>query len=395
MSLLKPRRESRALTYQQVWGTGGDWNDYRTQRALAHTAVYACARLIASTVARMPIDVYRRNPDGTSSPAAVPGIFRIPCRQETPFEWKYRAVASLVLRGEAFGLPYGSSTGGFPAQLHWLDPNLVTVNDSQYPDLAPDYYYRARHLTASDIVHMSAFCEPGSVRGLSPIAVFRRTFDAGLSAKEYGLRWFDGGGQPSGILQSDLNLTDQQANTAKVRWDEHRQGGGIAVIGSGAKYQPIQLAPEESQFLAAQRYSVTEVARIFGVPPEMIGGDSGNSKSYSNREQNNLDFINITLVPYMAALEEHLTRLIPAPLFVRLNTDDLLRADLKSQLEAFAVGISSHQITPAEARAARDLPPLTPEQQAELQAVPIITSPQGKPTSAVSKTTSEDDEEVQ
>lgn len=380
---MRVRRESRSLSYQDVWGAGGDWTSYRTGPALTLGAVYACARLIAASVARMPIQVFRLKADGTAEQVSTPPIFRMPCRQETPFTWKYTCVSGLVLRGESFGLPVGFSTGGFPAQLHWLNQNLVTVNDAMYPDVAADYWYRSKHLADTEIMHISAFVEAGSVRGLSPIAVFKKTWDAGLAAQEYGLEWFEGGGQPPGVLQSDLDIDDERADRLKRRWDAKRRSGGIAVLGSGAKYQQIQVNPDEAQFLEAQKFSVTQVARIFGVPPEMIGGDAGTGLTYTNREQRAIDFVTLTLAPYIRALEEHFSRLVPAPLYVRLDTADLLATDLLTQLQAFAVGIASHQVTPDEARAARHQGPLTPEQIAQLQAVPLTVTPAGKPKATI------------
>lgn len=373
MSLLKPRREVRALSYQSVWGSGGDWTSYRDANALAHAAVYACARLISSKVAGCPIEVFQDHGDGTALRLPkVPSIFLKPCRRETPGEWKYRAVNSLVLRGNTFGLPIAKE------QLHWLNPALVTVDDSQYPDVAASYYYRAKSLTDDEIVHMATFVEPGSVRGLSPIAVFKKTFTAGLSAQDYGNAWFESGGHPTGLLQTDQAIDDTEAKTLRTRWTEGRQDGGIAVLGNGAKFQAITVAPEESQFLETQRFSGSQVAQIFGVPPEMIGLDAGNSLTYANREQRAIDFVTFTLAPYITALEEHFSRLLPDPLFVRLNTEQLLAGDLKSRLEARAIGIASHQITPTEARAEESRPALTDEQKAELAAVPLTITPTGK-----------------
>ncbi|MCU1590035.1 MAG: phage portal protein [Frankiales bacterium] len=388
MSLLRrtsPTPEKRSVSYQDVWGSGGDWESYKTQASMTHVAVYACARLISSKVAGCPIEVFRELGDGTAEKVRSQPIFRAPFRRETPGEWKYRAVNSLVLRGNTYGLPLrgpnltDAALTAFPSQVAWLQPDLVTVNDAQYPDVGATYHYRAMGpLSDSEIIHMATFVEPGSVRGLSPIGQFRKVYEAGLAAQQYGSDWFDTGGQPSGVLETDQALDDVEANTLRKRWTELRQGGGIAVLGQGAKYKGIQVSPNESQFLETQRFSISQVARIFGVPPEMIGGDAGNSLTYANREQRAIDFVTFTLAPYITALEEHFTRLIPAPYFVKLNTEQLLAGDLKSRLEARAIGIASHQLTPTEARFEEGKRPLTPEQLTELAAVPITITPNGK-----------------
>lgn len=381
MSLLKPRQENRALSYSDVWGSGGDWTSYKDGAAQRLGAVYACNRLISSKVAGCPIRVYRARPDGTHELVPTPAQFTRPFRQETPSEWKWRAVSSLVARGNTYGLPLYDD-GAASKGIAWLDPALVTVNDAMYPDIAPSYYYRARELRNDEIIHMALAVSPGSVTGISPIAQFRRTFEAGLAAEKYGSDWFETGGQPSGILETEQFISDAEAETLSNRWKQKRANGGIAVLGQGAKYQAVQVSAEEAQFIETQRFSVEQVARIFGVPPEMIGGSAGDSLTYANREQRAIDFVTFTLDPYITLLEEHLTRLVPDPLFVTLDTTKLLAGDYLARVTARAIAIASHQLTPDEARKPEGFSPLTPEQQKQLQAVPLTISPTGKPKAA-------------
>jgi HK97 family phage portal protein len=366
--------ETRAVSLQSIWGSGGDWPAYRDGQSDRLGAVQACAHLISSKVADCPLEVHKVLDDGGMVRLPPPVTFTRPFRQETPFTWKYQAVRSLVLRGNAYGLQMIGEPG-----LAWLNPGLVSVNDSMYPDRAPFYEYRGRHLADTDIVHIAFGNEPGFVRGVSRLEHFRRTFVAGLAAEDYGSDWFSTGGQPTGLLMTDQPITDDEAKTLKARWAESRaSGGGIAVMGSGAKYQAIQVTAEEAQFIETQRFSVEQVARIFGVPPEMIGGSAGDSMTYANREQRAIDFVTFTLAPYITVLEEHLSRLLPDGQVVRFNTERLLEGDLKTRLEARAIAIASHQMTPTEARAAEGRLPLTDEQKTELALVPLTTTPTGK-----------------
>ena len=360
---------------QDVWGTGGDWSSYKDGASSRLGAVYACVKLIASNIAGCPLEQYRALPDGTAERTTLAPLFKKPARRETPFEWKYRAVNALALRGNAFGLPLELP---YPSQLLWLPNNLV--NDQMYPDEAPEYWYRARHLLAGELVHVAMHVEPGSVRGLSPLEAFRKTYEAGLAAEAYGAAWFDTGGQPTGVLQTDQSIDDVEAKTLKNRWSESRRDGGIAVLGNGAKYQAVQVTAEESQFLETQRFSVEQVARIYGVPPEMIGGTaSSSSVTYANREQRAIDFVTLCLRPYLVALEDHLSRLVPGQQFVMFNTEKLLAGDLKTRVEARAIAIASHQMTPDEARAEEGRQPLTEEQQKQLERVPLTITALGRP----------------
>jgi HK97 family phage portal protein len=389
MSLLRPKVEARALSYRDVWGSGGDWQSYKDQGTKALGAVYACGKLISTKVAGCPIEVHRVHPDGSHTRIATPSTFTNPFRRETPFEWKYRAVNALALRGNAYGL---AALTGLDFQVGWLDDSLVTVDDAMYPDVAPTYYYRARTLAPADIIHMALDVVPGRVRGTSPIGTFKRTFEAGMAAEKYGSDWFATGGQPSGILKTDQAITDDEAKILKSRWAESRAtSAGIAVMGNGAEYQQIQVTAEEAQFIETQRFSVEQVARIFGVPPEMIGGSAGDSLTYANREQRAIDFVTFTLAPYITLLEEHLSRLVPRNQVVVLNTEKLLAGDLQTRLQARAIAIASHQMTPNEARAEEGRQPLTEEQKAELSAVPIVVTAAGKLKDATGPTTAPPD----
>jgi HK97 family phage portal protein len=144
------------------------------------------------------------------------------------------------------------------------------------------------------------------------------------------------------------------------------------VVGAGLRYERVSVPPDEAQFLDAQRFTVEQIARLYGIAPEMIGGaTSGSSVTYANREQRSQDFLTFGLMPYLVALEDGLSALIPRPQRVRFNVDGVLRSDLKTRYEAHAIALSSAFMTVDEVRQIEDLPPMpepvedTPEDQAE------------------------------
>jgi HK97 family phage portal protein len=130
------------------------------------------------------------------------------------------------------------------------------------------------------------------------------------------------------------------------------------VLDNGAKYKPITIAPEESQFLETTKANVAAVARIYGVPPEMIAGEVGNSLTYANVEQRSLDFLTYGVTPWLVRLERAISALLPRGQFVKFNAGALLRTTTKARYEAHEIGIRAGFLTVNEARALEDLPPL-------------------------------------
>jgi len=172
-------------------------------------------------------------------------------------------------------------------------------------------------------------------------------------------------------------MTQTQSVTAKERFMAAVKGREPALLSGGLKYQAIQVSPDESQFLETQKFGVQEIARIFGVPPEMIASSSGASMTYANVEQRALDFLTYSVQPWLTRLESAYALLLPGQRHVRFDTSVLTRTDFETTIRATAIGIASKQMTQSEARAKRDEPPLTPEQQAELDAIPLTVGPTG------------------
>jgi HK97 family phage portal protein len=149
------------------------------------------------------------------------------------------------------------------------------------------------------------------------------------------------------------------------------------------------VSPEESQFLATQKLGVAEIARIYGVPPEMIAAEAGNAMTYANVEQRGIDFLTYSIQPWLTRIESAISALLPGGKHVRFDPSVLLRTDLETQMKATAIGIASKQLMPDEARAMRDQPPLTTEQKAFLELVPLTVSPTGLPKSTTPTATNE------
>ena len=211
----------------------------------------------------------------------------------------------------------------------------------------------------ASIWHVKAYCAPGQVLGLSPIEHARQTLGVGLAAEKYGARWFGDNATPSGVLTSDQRIDQQSADAFKARWKSAHQGRrDIAVLGQGAKFQPVTISPEESQFLGTIQANVNAVARIFGVPPEMIAGTTAGHEAYTSPEMRSLDLLTYSIRPWLVRLENAISALLPATQRARFNAGGMVRTDLKSRYEAHKLAIEAGFLTVNEVRALEDRGPL-------------------------------------
>ena len=201
---------------------------------------------------------------------------------------------------------------------------------------------------------------PGRLRGLGPIQAAMVELAGAVALRDYASNWFDVAGVPSGTLNTEQMLTPAQIDEWKQRWvDTH--DGGVRILGQGLKYQTTAITPEEAQFLEARKFSVTEVARLFGIPSSlMLAPVDGTSTTYQNVEQEWIGFLRFTLMAYLREVEEAFTLLLPRTQTVRFNVEALLRTDTKTRYEAHAVALANGFLTITEVRAIEGLPALDP-----------------------------------
>ena len=331
-------------------------------RAMRLSAVWACVRLLADTISTFPLDVYRRAPGGTAEQVATPPLFATPAAGVALHEWLYQVVVSLLLRGNAYGIVTARAGAAMrPVQIEIVNPDLVTVTVA--PDGTISYRYRGQPIDRADVWHVRAFAFPGSPVGLSPVAYAAASIGVGLAATRYAGQFFEDGAHPTGLLTSESVLTAEHATTAKERFMAATRGKREPVVlGNGMQYKPLQIAPEDAQLLDVQRFTVSEVARIYGVPPEMIGGEAGNSLTYANVEGRALDYLRYSVNPWVVRLETALGQLVPRNQYVKLNPGALLRSTTAERYEAHRIALDAGFLTIDEVRALEDLPPLPPQE---------------------------------
>ena len=365
--------ETRSLDWIEAWGSGADTagvNVNSIETALTLAPVWAAVRFISETIAAMPLHACRES-NGVKVPITTPTLLSNPTIFGSPYEWTQRCLTSLLLRGNAYGLITARDMNGWPKQVEWLHPDEVTVRDNR-AIARPEWLWNGRRVDAwlgrdstGELLHIPWFVISGEILGLSPIRAFATLMETGILSQRFGRNFFRADAIPSTVLETESNVGQEQAKVIKERFRSAASGREPVVLGAGTKYKPITVPPEESQFLLTIKATATTVASIYGVRPERIGGESGNSMTYANVEQQSINDVN-DIRPYFTKLEGHFSGLMPRPQYARFNPGVMLRADTKTRYETHGIALDKGFKTVTEVRELEDMEPLTSAQKAEI-----------------------------
>jgi HK97 family phage portal protein len=308
--------------------------------------------LLADVVSELPVHVY----DADRRQVDPPRALVTPAAGTDLPDWIWQHMISYLLRGNAMGIIADRATVTRPSQIELINPDRVTVQ------VTPDgtvWRLDGQEVDPADLWHRRAYPLPGEPLGLSPIAYFANTVGLGLAVEDYGASFFRDATTPSGVLTSDEVITPDQAYELHARWKASRSGRrDTAVLGSGIKFQAISIAPNEAQFLETTRANTQQIARIYGVPAELINSDSGNSMTYANIESRDLSLLKYSVQPWLGRLERAMNTLVPRGQYVKFNTAALLRSDLKTRYESYAIALDKGFMTVDEVRDLEDREPL-------------------------------------
>lgn len=341
------------------------------EHALRLGAVWSCVDLICR-LAGLPIDQYRRI-DG--APVEIPRspLFDSPSHGMHLLGWTRQILMSWLLHGNVFGAVAARDRHFWPTQIEILDPSRMRAT-RRGADGPIRWLVDGKDL-GDDLIHWPAFTVPGSIIGLSPIEYHAMSIGLGIHASGYGARWFEEGAHPSSILKTDKTVSKGDATTIKERFMASIRGGEPAVLGSGFTWEQVQVNPEESQFLDTIKANKADIAGMFLVPPEMIGGEAGNSLTYATLEGRALHYLTFTADWWLTLLEHLFTSLVPTGNYVKLNRGAFVRVDVKTQAEVEAIRIRGGWGTPDEARENEDRPPLPDGLGQRLVWPPYSTTP--------------------
>lgn len=339
--------------------------------ALQLTAVYACVRVLAEGTASLPFKLARVDDDGEREPITDHWLYRLfaqrPNAFQNPFEFREMLQGHVALRGNAYCQIVGKADGSV-SDLIPLNPDRVKVDVAS----SGDWRYRVKQqdgsevvLARQDVFHLRGLTSDG-IMGISPIAAARSAIALGLSAQAYGERFFANDAQPGGgWIEYPGQFKDKAARDVfRESWQKQQSGlnrGKTAVLEFGMKYHQLAVNNDEAQFLESRKFQVSEIARMFRVPPHLIG-DLDRSTN-NNIEQQSLDFIMYTLTPWLVRWEEAIryTFLLDTPdddLDIEFPVTGLMRGDSTARSNYYASGIVNGWLTRNEARVAEGLNPI-------------------------------------
>jgi HK97 family phage portal protein len=324
-------------------------------RALRLGVVFACVRLLADSVATLPLHVYR---DDDRDPLPTPRLLARPSADHPDLaDWLWATMACLLTRGNAWGL-VTDRAGVLPAQVDLLDPARVTVQEDR--DAPPVIRLDGREVDRGELWHVKAYPVAGSILGMSPVAYAREAIGLGLAAQQFGARFFGDGATPQGVLTSEQVVNAETAESLSARWEKSHGGRRrIAVLGSGAKFQAVSIRPDEAQFIETQKLNAAQIAAIYGVPAGMLPGvELAGHEDYSSPEQRSTDMLVWTLRPWLHRVERAVSTLLPRTQQARFNAGAMVRATLRERYEAHGLGIQAGWLLPSEVRELEDLPPV-------------------------------------
>lgn len=331
-------------------------------RAMQSMAVWACVRILADTIAAMPWYVCKTDKDNISHRVyPTPPVVRKPCAAMDLFEWKWMVVASLALRGNSYHLVTGRDAAGNPSGLMPIHPDYVflerKVNVLEWYD--PIYRVLGTRIPKEDIIHIRRFTLPGEPWGLSPISQGARAIGITLAAEEYGHRYFKDSANPSGKLTTDQSLSEEEVEQVQAQWMASHGGRRFpAVLTGGFDFEKISITPEESQFLATRQFQISDIARLYGVPPHLIGDQEKATSWGTGIESMNLGFMTYTLMGWMTCIENAISEFLPGGRTVEFDPSALLRGDFKSQVEAIKLAREASLLNTNEGRAKINYPPV-------------------------------------
>jgi HK97 family phage portal protein len=228
-------------------------------------------------------------------------------------------------------------------------------------------------LRRDEILHIPGLGFDGLI-GYSPIAMAKNAIGMSLATEEYGASFFANGANPGGVLEHPGVIKDIQR--VKDSWNSAYQGSGnahrIAVLEEGMKFQAIGIPPEQAQFLETRKFQINEIARIFRVPPHMVGDLE--KSSFSNIEQQSLEFVKYTLNPWVVRWEQSLQQSLLLPseknsIFIKFNVDGLLRGDYQSRMNGYAVGRQNGWLSANDIRELEDMNRIPAEEGGDLYLV--------------------------
>ncbi|HEM3553286.1 phage portal protein [Streptococcus suis] len=379
----KPRNSYEGQDFSYLFGRTTSGENVDEFKAMQTTAVYACVRILAEAVASLPIYVYERTATGKEKKVEHPLYFLLhdePNPEMSSFVFRETLMTHLLIWGNAY-VQIIRDRSGQVISLYPLLPDKMSVHRDESGKLYYKYKRQSEEnpnfkekgdaiLKAEDVLHVPGLGFDGLI-GYSPIALAKNAIGMTLATENYGASFFKNGANPGGVLEHPGILKDPKR--VRDSWNAVYNGvtnaHKVAVLEEGMKYTQVGIPPEEAQFLQTRKFQINEIARLYRIPPHMVGDLE--KSSFSNIEQQSLEFVKYTLDPWVVRLEQAFKRSLFLPEekkkhFVKFNVDGLLRGDYQSRMNGYAIGRQNGWLSTNDIRELEDLNLLSDEEGGNL-----------------------------
>lgn len=362
-------------------GFGGPMRAVSPQRAMQTSAVFACVRILAESLAQLPVKVLERDASGSVHEVTqipIADLLNVsPNSYQSGNQFREMGQAHCSLWGnfyaEKLKNKLGEVVGFYPLNAWGCNPRMVGV----------DKVYDVNGITLHDdeVLHIPALGYDG-IKGLSPVALHRTSIGMTLAAEEFGAGFYANGTRLAGVLEHPQKLSDGAGTRLRNNFSDVYAGaanaGKVAVLEEGMKFNALTMPLEDAQYIESRKFQVTDIARIYRVPPHMVG--DLDKATFSNIEQQSIDFVVHTMMPWVCRWEQEINRRCftntSRKLFVKFNLAGLLRGDITSRYAAYNIGRNGGWLSVNDIRALEDMNPI---ENGNVYLEPLNMKPAGSP----------------
>lgn len=362
-----------------AFGAAASGKNVTEETAIQLSTVYACVRVIAETIASLPLNVYEADGKGGSRIAQDHELEYLlhdsPNAEMTSFQWREQMMTQILLRGNSYSQIVRSGMTKILSIYPLISANM-TVDREESGELKYEYADAGGdtiQLRPEEVLHIAGLGFDG-IMGYSPIALMKTTLGLTLAAEEYGSKVFSNGATPSGVLTHPGRPKNMEAvrNSWNRAYGGSANAGKVAILEEGMKFERIAMPNNEAQFLETRKFQVSEICRMYRVPPHMVGDLE--HATFSNIEHQSISFAVHTIRPWLVRIEQAMNKaLIPendrGKFFVKFNMDGLMRGDYKSRMEGYAIARQNGWMSADDIRDLENLNPIGEENGGNLYLV--------------------------
>ncbi|MDD4438726.1 MAG: phage portal protein [Tissierellia bacterium] len=365
-SRAEPKNSLFGSTYSFFFGSTSSGKTVNERTAMQTTAVYACVRILAETIASLPLHTYMNTESGKEKARDHPIYYLLsdsPNPEMTSFVFRETLMGHLLLWGNSYSQIIRNGHGKVVA-LYPLLPDKMKVGRSENGEIYYLYTSEGKEylLRNTEVLHIPGLGFDGLI-GYSPIAMAKNAIGMALATEEYGAKFFSNGANPGGVLEHPGVVKDP--HRIRDSWNQVYQGTSnahrVAVLEEGMKFSPIGIPPEQAQFLETRKYQTEEICRIFRVPPHLVGDLE--RATFSNIEHQSISFVVHTIRPWLVRIEQSINKALFSEeerhkYFVSFLVEGLLRGDYESRMRGYSIGIQNGFMSPNDVRSLENMNPI-------------------------------------